>query len=60
MISKDVKFNEKGEWDWKVDNGKKYDFLQILDNKKERYNDHKKIVAPPQSFMNLTSLFFFF
>jgi len=31
VINKDVEFNEKGAWDWKVDDGEKYDFLPIID-----------------------------
>jgi hypothetical protein len=31
VINKDVEFNEKGDWDWKVDDGEKYDFLPIID-----------------------------
>ena len=41
MISRDVEFNEEGAWNWKVDDGEKYDFLPILDEKEERYEDHQ-------------------
>jgi hypothetical protein len=34
VISRDVEFNE-GAWNWKENDGEKYDFLPILDKKKE-------------------------
>ena len=40
VINRDVKFNEEGAWDWKVDDGWKYNFLPILEEKIERYEDH--------------------
>ena len=40
MINRDVKFNEEETQDWNVDDGKKYNFLPILDKKEERYEDH--------------------
>ena len=49
VISRDVKFDEEGAWDWKVDDGEKYDFLPILDEGQERYEDHQEQVTPPQS-----------
>jgi len=56
VISRDVEFNEEGAWDWKVDDGKKYDFLPILDEKEERYEDHQEpIVTPPPTPMSSTS-----
>jgi hypothetical protein len=55
MINRDVEFNEKGAWDWEVNNDEKYDFLPILDEKKERYEDHQEpIVTPPQTSMSST------
>ena len=48
VINKDVEFNEEEVWDWKVNDGKKYDFLPILDEEEERYEDHQEpIVIPP-------------
>jgi ssDNA-binding replication factor A large subunit len=48
VINKDVEFNEEEVWDWKVNYGKKYDFLPILDEEEERYEDHQEpIVTPP-------------
>jgi hypothetical protein len=29
VISRDVEFHEEGAWDWKVNDGEKYDFLPI-------------------------------
>jgi hypothetical protein len=40
LISRDVKFNEEGAWDWKVNNSEKYDFLLILDEDEEIYKDY--------------------
>ena len=40
LISRDVKFNEEGAWDWKVNNSEKYDFLLILDEEEEIYKDY--------------------
>ena len=37
VIKRDVKFNEEGVRDWKVDDIEKYDFLPILDAEEERY-----------------------
>jgi hypothetical protein len=55
MISRDVEFNEEGAWNWKVDDGEKYDFLPILDEKEERYEDHQEpIVSPLQTPMSST------
>ena len=39
-----------------IGDGEKYDFLPILDEEKERYEDHQELVTPPQSPMNSTSL----
>jgi len=36
VITRDVEFVEKREWDWEVDGGGKYDYLPILDEEKER------------------------
>jgi hypothetical protein len=48
VISKDVEFNEEVAWDWKVNDGEKYDFLPILDEEEERYENHQEpIVTPP-------------
>jgi len=56
VISGEVEFNEEGAWDWKVNNGEKYDFLSIIDEEEERYEDHQKpIVTPPQTPMSSTS-----
>jgi len=50
IISRDVEFNEKRAWNWKVNDSEKYDFWSILDEEKERYEDHQKpIVTPPQT-----------
>jgi hypothetical protein len=38
-----------------TDDGEKYKFLSILDEEKERYEDHQELVTPPQSPINLTS-----
>jgi hypothetical protein len=57
MINRDVEFNEEGAWDWKVDDGEKYDFLPILNEEDEIYEDHQEsIVTPPQTLMSSTSL----
>jgi len=40
VINKDVEFNEEGAWDWKVNDVEKYDFLLILDEEEEIYEDH--------------------
>jgi len=56
VISRDVEFNEEGAWDWKINDGEKYDFLLILDEKEERYEDHQEhIVTPPKTPMSSTS-----
>jgi hypothetical protein len=48
MINRDVEFNEEETWDWKVNDGGKYEFLLILDEDEERYEDHQEpIVTPP-------------
>jgi hypothetical protein len=48
MINRDVEFNEEETWDWKVNDGGKYEFLLILDEDEERYEDHQEpIVIPP-------------
>jgi hypothetical protein len=31
VIRRDIEFDEQGVWDWKVDDGEKYDFLLVLD-----------------------------
>jgi len=51
IISRDVEFNEKKAWDWKVNDSEKYDFCSILHKDEERYEDHhqKPIVTPPQT-----------
>jgi hypothetical protein len=55
MISRDVEFNEEGAWNWKVNDGEKYDFLPILDEKEEIYEDHQEpIVSPLQTPMSST------
>ena len=55
VISRDVKFDEEEAWDWKVDDGEKYDFLQVLDEE-GRYKDHQEpIVTPLQSLNNSIS-----
>jgi len=57
MINRHVEFNEKRAWDWKVNDGEKYDFLPILNEEDERYEDHQKpIVTPPQTLMSSTCL----
>ena len=40
VICRDVEFNEDGVCDWKIDDGKKYDFLLILDEDEKSYEDH--------------------
>ena len=56
MINRDVKFNEEETQDWNVDDGKKYNFLPILDKKEERYEDHQESIATPsQTLMSSTS-----
>jgi len=47
VISKDVEFNEEGEYDWKVDNDEKYNFLLIFDEEEERYEDHQEPIVTP-------------
>jgi len=47
VINRDVKFNEKKAWDWKVNDDKKYDFLSILDKEEERYEDHQELIVTP-------------
>jgi hypothetical protein len=56
VISRDVEFNEERAWDWKVNDGEKYDFISILDEEEEIYEDHQEpIVKPPQTPMSSTS-----
>jgi len=55
MISRVVQFDEEGAWNWKVDDGEKYDFLLVLDEKNERYEGYQKLVTPQQSPINSTS-----
>jgi hypothetical protein len=56
VINKDVEFNEEGEWDWKVNDVEKYDFLSILNEEEERYEDHQEpIVTHLQTPMSSTS-----
>jgi len=58
VINKDVEFNEEGAWDWKVNNVEKYDFLPILNEEEERYEDHQEpIVTHLQTPMSSTSFF---
>jgi hypothetical protein len=58
VINKDVEFNEEGAWDWKVNDVEKYDFLLILNEKEEIYEDHQEpIVTHLQTPMS--SNFFF-
>jgi hypothetical protein len=46
---------KKEQWDWKITDGEKYNFLPILDEEKERYENHQTlIVTPPQTPMSLT------
>jgi len=45
MINRDVEFNEEGAWDWKVNDGEKYDFLLILDEEEEIYEDHQEPIV---------------
>jgi len=40
VIRRDVEFDKEGEWDWEMDDGKKYNFLPVLNEKKESYKDH--------------------
>jgi hypothetical protein len=47
VINRDVKFNEEGVWDLKVDDIEKYDFLSILDEEEERYGDHQEPIITP-------------
>jgi hypothetical protein len=47
VISRDVKFKEEGTWDWKVDDGWKYNFLPILEEKKWKiWRSLRTIVTP--------------
>jgi len=58
VINKDVEFNEEGAWDWKVNNVEKYDFLPILNEEEERYEDHQEpIFTHLQTPMSSTSFF---
>jgi hypothetical protein len=55
-ISRDVEFNEERVWDYKINDGEKYDFLLVLDEKEERYEDHQEpIVTPSSTLMSSTS-----
>ena len=47
VISRDVEFNEERAQDWKVNDGGKYEFLLILDEKNERYKDHQESIVTP-------------
>jgi hypothetical protein len=60
VINKDVEFNEEGTWDWKVNDVEKYDFLLILNEEEEIYENHQEpIVTNLQIPMSSTSSFFF-
>jgi hypothetical protein len=61
VINKDVEFNEEGAWDWKVNDVEKYDFLLILNEEEEIYENHQEpIVTHLQIPMSSTFFFFFF
>jgi hypothetical protein len=47
MINRDVKFDEEWVWDWKVNDGENYDFLSVLNEENERYEDHQEPIATP-------------
>jgi len=47
MNSRDVKFDEEWVWDWKVNDGENYDFLSVLNEENERYEDHQEPIATP-------------
>ena len=49
MISINVEFNEEEAWGWKVNDSEKYDFLQVLDENEEIYEDHKEPIVTPLS-----------
>lgn len=55
VINRDVKFDQEGEYDFKVDDGEKYDFLLVLDEENERYKNHQNLVTPSQLSINSTS-----
>jgi hypothetical protein len=38
------------------DDDEKYDFLLVIDEDYKRYEEHQKLIIPPQSPMNSTSL----
>ena len=40
VINTDFEFNKEGTWDWKVNDGEKYDLLLILDEEEKIYEDH--------------------
>jgi hypothetical protein len=46
VINRDFEFNEEEAWDWKVNDGEKYNFLSILDKEKESYEDHQEQATP--------------
>lgn len=43
MINRDVEFNEKRAWYWKINDDEKYNFLPILDEEKDRYEIIKNL-----------------
>jgi hypothetical protein len=51
VISRDVEFDKERAWDWEVDDGKKYKFLPVLNEKEESYKDHQEQAIPLQSLM---------
>jgi hypothetical protein len=55
VINRDVEFDEKGAC-WKVDDDEKYNFLPVLDEKKESYKNHQEQATTPQTPM-VSSLF---
>jgi hypothetical protein len=58
VINRDVEFDEEGAC-WKVDDGEKYNFLPILNEKKKSYENHQEQATAPQSLM-VSSLFLSF
>jgi hypothetical protein len=40
VISRDVEFNGEGTWDYKINDGEKYNFLLNFDEEEKKYKDH--------------------
>jgi len=56
VVSRDVKFNEEGAWDWKLNDSEKYDSLLILDEEEEIYEYYQEpIVTSPQTHIPMNS-----